>query len=106
MSQGVIGSRRHATLQTAWKERRLASRDRRFDIWYLSDALAHPGRDVIARRVGVNTVTINRWVREGLSRISADRAACSIGLHPANVWTDWWFEWELDPNNPWHTTAR
>lgn len=35
--------------------------------------------------------TVDRW-RAGtpVTTATADRYACRLGLHPANVWTDWY----------------
>lgn len=44
----------------------------------------------VAALVGVSTRTVHRWQRNGLTDTQADRAAVALGLHPANVWPDWW----------------
>lgn len=43
--------------------------------------------------LGVSLRTIVRWRRHGLTWDAADKAACSLGLHPASVWGDaFWAE--------------
>ena len=48
----------------------------------------------LAEVFGVSRGTINRWRSnsgEGnLSIFKADHYACRIGIHPANIWQDWY----------------
>lgn len=55
-------------------------------------AVGHGGvedrRVALAVRVSIRTVT--RWrAAGGLSERQADRAACALGLHPAEIWPSW-----------------
>lgn len=44
-----------------------------------------------AEMVGHNVKAVNRWAASGrVPWLSADRAACSMGLHPWTVWGDEW----------------
>jgi len=55
-------------------------------------AVGHGGaenrRVALAVRVSIRTVC--RWrAAGGLSERQADRAACALGLHPAEIWPSW-----------------
>lgn len=53
---------------------------------------------LLAARLGVSMRTVRRWLgpadrwghRPGLSFGQADRYAVAVGLHPSQVWPDWW----------------
>lgn len=53
----------------------------------------HPGgvHPRIAELAGVSRRTVVRWRHIGIPLELADRAACALGLHPANVWGDQWW---------------
>lgn len=42
-----------------------------------------------AEFLGCHRGQVYRWREYGLGRWQADRAACSVGLHPLLVWPDW-----------------
>lgn len=44
----------------------------------------------LAEMMGVSPRAIHRWRAEGLSELTADRAAVTLGLHPASIWPEWW----------------
>ena len=44
----------------------------------------------VADYVGVHDRQMHRWRVEGLTGCWADRAAVACGLHPAEVWPEWW----------------
>ena len=48
----------------------------------------------LAQIFGVSRTTIWRWrnvpSRSWLSAFQADKYACRIGVHPANIWQDWY----------------
>lgn len=48
------------------------------------------GMDYVAEQVGVTARTLHRSAHDGLSPRQADEYATRLGLHPANVWTDWY----------------
>jgi len=63
-----------------------------FPLGPLVAAVGHGGvedrRVALAVRVSIRTVT--RWrAAGGLSERQADRAACALGLHPAEIWPSW-----------------
>lgn len=33
--------------------------------------------------------TIHRWETNGIPDLSADQAACALGLHPSTIWPNW-----------------
>jgi hypothetical protein len=43
----------------------------------------------IALATGFCRRTVQRWRRDGLTPIIADRAAIRAGYHPANIWPHW-----------------
>jgi len=47
----------------------------------------------LAQIFGVSRTTIHRWRnvpnRSWISVFQADKYACRIGVHPANIWQDW-----------------
>jgi hypothetical protein len=44
----------------------------------------------LARALGCEHSQVNRWHTHGLPLDSADRLAVSLGLHPVEVWPDWY----------------
>ncbi len=45
----------------------------------------------IAAATGVDRMTAHRWiVAGGLSELQADRCAIALGLHPGEIWPEWW----------------
>lgn len=54
----------------------------------------------LARMLNMHRRTIHRYALKGLSLDQADHAACSLNLHPANVWGREWqdaVDWD-DPD--------
>lgn len=47
---------------------------------------------VLADRVGTTHAAVRQLVRRDLSLRMADRYACALGLHPLNVWPDYYDE--------------
>ena len=43
----------------------------------------------VARATGAHSSQVHRWKTEGLTFYAADKAACAIGKHPANIWPEW-----------------
>jgi hypothetical protein len=62
----------------------------RFGLAPLQDALGHPTHAMIAELAGVKRATVAQWTQRGLSAFQADRVAVAVGMHPAEVWADWW----------------
>lgn len=57
---------------------------------YAPLALALMGRNPV-RALRVSTKTLAEYRRFGLNAEQADRLACRIGKHPAEVWGQEWF---------------
>ena len=49
-------------------------------------------RALAARLGGLHVSNAHRQAHIGLSPIGADRAAMQLGLHPGEVWPEWWEE--------------
>jgi hypothetical protein len=45
---------------------------------------------VLVEDLGVSGSTMKRWKSDGIPYMSADEYACQLGLHPSQVWPDWW----------------
>lgn len=63
------------------------------DRFPLADLEAHlnpTSTAALAQRLGVSARTVWRWRASGLNPTQADRAAIAAGLHPANIWPNWW----------------
>jgi hypothetical protein len=43
----------------------------------------------LASRLNVDRNQIYRWLGRGLDQWQADSAAIALGLHPSNVWSNW-----------------
>lgn len=54
-------------------------------------------RSRFAAGVGLPGANLARYEADGLDVWQADRAACRLGLHPAQVWPDWT---DLDDRGP------
>lgn len=44
----------------------------------------------LAHRIGVTPRQVRRAIDEGLSADTADRWAIAAGVHPSQVWNEWW----------------
>jgi hypothetical protein len=44
----------------------------------------------VADAIGVERATFEMWQRRGMRWPHADQAACALGLHPSDVWPEWW----------------
>ena len=51
----------------------------------------------LARVLGCDHAQVSRWRSRGLPLDSADRRAVSLGLHPVEVWPDWYWLTETRP---------
>jgi hypothetical protein len=49
-----------------------------------------PGARTIAAQCGVTLGTARRWQRCGVPLDEADEAAVALGVHPCEVWPEWW----------------
>lgn len=44
----------------------------------------------LAELAGTTVRAVQRWRHRGVPWSIADRAAIRLGLHPAELWPDWW----------------
>ena len=51
---------------------------------------------LLAARMQVTDQTVVRWRREGIPLYSADEIACKLGVHPAVIWKQDFYE-EVNP---------
>lgn len=52
-----------------------------------------PSNNDWALLLGVRSVTIAAWRRNGLTETQADRVACHrLGVHPSHIWPEWFPE--------------
>lgn len=47
---------------------------------------------VISELTGINRRTLTRWVNDGIRDDDADRIACALGYHVAEIWPQWFDE--------------
>jgi lambda repressor-like predicted transcriptional regulator len=87
----VMAERRAQALNESWALR--------LELWnrtYPAEPLARYCTDRrlslrnLAAIGGVSTMTTRRWVTRGLKEHEADRVAISLGLHPSELWPQWW----------------
>lgn len=57
----------------------------------------HGGVSGLARALGRDRAQVGRWRRQGVTLLSADRIAVALGLHPVEVWPDWYSLTEEHP---------
>lgn len=62
---------------------------RRWPLEPLLAALRRPSVQGLAALLGIDARQVHRWKQYGLSDEWADRAAITLGLHPALVWPEW-----------------
>lgn len=55
----------------------------------------------ITRLLGVEHNTLNRWRRNGLTTMKADKIATALGFHPAELWPSWSDDAALEPCCRW-----
>ena len=54
----------------------------------------------VAHVTGRSKTTVLRWAKEGVPTDAADEVAVAMGLHPVDIWPDWFEFWELvDPGD-------
>jgi lambda repressor-like predicted transcriptional regulator len=44
----------------------------------------------LARALGRDRAQLAKWRRDGLPIMSADRLAVAVGMHPVELWPDWY----------------
>lgn len=50
----------------------------------------HGGVSGLARALGRNRAQVGKWRQRGVTLDSADRIAVALGLHPVEVWPEWY----------------
>lgn len=68
--------------------KRARLRDGLLPALYLRRAMREVG--VRYEDLGVSGSTMKQWESEGIPYMTADRYAVRLGLHPSQVWPDWW----------------
>lgn len=63
----------------------------RFDLAPLLERLGLATPLAAIRALHISGATFRRLRNEGLSVNQADRLACRAGLHPGEVWPEWWW---------------
>jgi hypothetical protein len=51
---------------------------------------AHGSVSALARTLGRSRAQVSKWRATGVPLLTADRVACALGRHPAEVWPQWW----------------
>ena len=57
-------------------------------IYRIPERLEMSTREV-NRQVRCGATTAERWCRDGMTWVEADRFACALGLYPTSLWPDW-----------------
>jgi hypothetical protein len=60
----------------------------------------HGLKGLVASALGVDFRHLKRAQNDGLSVLQADRYACRVNLHPAEVWPEWDLSREPEPEPP------
>lgn len=69
------------------------SKDPKFPLVNLYESFGtnRPSERELADILGVERQTLRRWKETGVPLLKADRLACKLGMHPAEIWgEDWW----------------
>lgn len=88
-------TRRKKALSKSWTLRRQAAARRRYPLDPVLDHVGVTGLRPLARVLGTDATTVRWWRDHGLTRDGADRVAVALGLHPMNVWPDYYHPWEM-----------
>ncbi len=67
-------------------------RQRRYSADALRRALHFANISEFARAVEVDRAQMSRYMRDGFPPLAADTIAIRVGLHPSEVWPDWFEE--------------
>jgi hypothetical protein len=70
------------------------SKSRPFPARDLVLAVGQPNTTILADMIGTSRGTVSKWLRTGVcfTIYEADRYAIKVGLHPALVWGERWYE--------------
>ena len=55
----------------------------------------------LAALLGTSNTELSRWRRDGMSVVTADRVAVSLGFHPSQLWPSWFDDTDNDPRCRW-----
>lgn len=72
--------------------------DRPFPLEPLWEVAKATSQSELAVRLRTRQSTISRAAVDGFTIDQADRFACAIGRHPANVWPDWYAHVPEEPS--------
>jgi hypothetical protein len=62
----------------------------RYDFQPVLDLSRESTQEEIAQRAGYSDGSVTKsWREHGLTWTAADKVACSMGLHPGNIWLRW-----------------
>ena len=64
----------------------------RTSVHFPLDAVGYTNLSELARHTGYPLRTIQRWNTGGIPARSADHLAIRLGLHPANIWPETWWQ--------------
>ena len=72
----------------------MAANDRPYPASKLIDYLACGSADMAGELLGLSGSAVCRWLHSDkhLTETEADRLACRIRCHPAEIWSNWWTE--------------
>lgn len=64
----------------------------RLPFWRLERFLSDAGTSdrAIAGACRINHRSVSQYRASGVPFLQADRIACRIGVHPANIWPEYW----------------
>jgi lambda repressor-like predicted transcriptional regulator len=65
---------------------------RKFPAEALHSALGIASVRELAEACDVGRTQMQRYLRDGIPELAADRIAVRVGLHPGEVWPDWFLE--------------
>lgn len=57
--------------------------------WAPLEAVLGGSASMISRQLGTSARAVYAWRRKGLRDDQADELAIRVGLHPGQVWADW-----------------
>jgi hypothetical protein len=69
---------------------RTPAEPRVFNFAMLEAAGGAESMNALARMLDVDRQRIYRWRRDGLTATEADHMAVCLGLHPGDIWPQWW----------------
>lgn len=64
--------------------------EERFDFGRIERLVEAESMLELTRRLGINPRQVYRWRSYGVQWSRADQMACALGLHPGDIWPEWW----------------